>query len=69
MTWRLDGLARRAWLEPGWANVRCEERCGWGTSSAGPRRTNRLARDHTRQTGHVTRTAQIKVTEYRAVPA
>jgi hypothetical protein len=64
LTWRLEGLARRAWLEKGWANARCNE-CKWGISQKGPGWTNRLAREHTRETGHETRTAQIKVTEYR----
>lgn len=64
MTWRMEGLTRRVWQMPRKASGRCEY-CGWSTDGLSVPRTGRLARDHTRETGHATRTAQVKVTEYR----
>jgi hypothetical protein len=64
---RLGGLARNTRLAPGRSSGRCGE-CGWGVSGKSSVWANRVARAHTRDTGHVTRTQSVKVTEYRPVP-
>jgi hypothetical protein len=65
VTWRLDGLDRRAWILRGLhAGARCEG-CGWGFNRKSAVWARRLARQHTRETGHATRTSHIVVTEYR----
>ena len=64
MTWRMEGLTRQVWQASGKAAARCEE-CGWGIRKKSPRWAGRMARDHTRETGHSTRTAHVKVTQYR----
>ena len=69
MTWRMEGLTRQVWqasITQPWpkAAARCEE-CGWGIVQKSPCWAGRLARAHTRETGHATRTAHVKVTQYR----
>jgi hypothetical protein len=64
VTWRLDGLDRYARLAPDRSSGRCGE-CGWGVTGKSPAWASRLARGHTRDTGHVTRTQSVKITEYR----
>lgn len=64
MTWRLEGLVRRTWTLRVSGSARCLS-CNWDVKKLSPVRSGRLARRHTRDTGHTTRTAHTKVTQYR----
>lgn len=60
----MKDLSRRMWLLRARSSAFCGE-CGWGLRHRDPVRAGRLARAHTRDTGHPTRTKSVKVTEYR----
>lgn len=64
MSQRLAGLVRRTWTLRVSGSSRCLD-CDWDNVRLSPVRAGRLARQHTRDTGHTTRTAHAKVTEYR----
>lgn len=64
MTWRMEGLTRRTWTLSRSGQSRCLC-CDWGITRRSPVWAGRGSRAHTRRTGHITRTAHTKVTEYR----
>ena len=64
LTRRMEGLTRRMWTMPAKSSACCES-CTWRKDGLYAQRARRLAREHTRRTGHVTRAAEVKVTEYR----
>jgi hypothetical protein len=63
---RLGDLIRVMWKVPGKTRSQCQqESCGWSCGDMGTARVLRAAREHTRESRHVTRVAFLEVIEYR----